>query len=79
MDKQATFTAQFSVPDRIIRYKEVERITGLKRSALYKLMNNGRFPLPRKLTNYSNGWILSEVMRWMEELPKADLVRETGD
>lgn len=69
--------SQFKIdyPNRIVRIQEVQVLTGLKKSAIYKLINNGRFPLPRKITSYANGWMLAEIFQWMEDLPTADLLR----
>lgn len=55
----------------LIRMPEVERIVGMKRSTIYKLMQrtDSGFPLPVKLSN-SNArgapvaWVLSEIQTW---------------
>ncbi|MGQ7859987.1 helix-turn-helix transcriptional regulator [Pseudomonas sp. 32A] len=61
----------FDASSTLIRMPEVERIVGMKRSTIYKLMQrtDRDFPLPVKLSN-SNArgapvaWVLSEIQTW---------------
>lgn len=61
----------FDASSTLIRMPEVERIVGMKRSTIYKLMQrtDSGFPLPVKLSN-SNArgapvaWVLSEIQTW---------------
>lgn len=53
--------------EQIIRLPEVTKITGLAKSTIYKLVNEKRFPAQIKLTNFSSGWIKSEVEMWVDE------------
>lgn len=61
----------FDASSTLIRMPEVERIVGMKRSTIYKLMqsSDSGFPLPVKLSN-SNArgapvaWVLSEIQTW---------------
>lgn len=61
----------FEASSTLIRMPEVERIVGMKRSTIYKLMQrkDSGFPLPVKLSN-SNArgapvaWVLSEIQTW---------------
>lgn len=61
----------FDAASTLIRMPEVERIVGMKRSTIYKLMQrkDSGFPLPVKLSN-SNArgapvaWVLSEIQTW---------------
>lgn len=61
----------FDAASTLIRMHEVERIVGMKRSTIYKLMQRTDcgFPQPVKLSN-SNArgapvaWVLSEVHAW---------------
>lgn len=52
---------------KILKRQEVEAITGLKRSTIYKKMKSREFPLAIKLTEHSVGWIESEVLEWVNE------------
>ena len=63
--------SRFDAASTLIRMHEVERIVGMKRSTIYKLMQRTDcgFPQPVKLSN-SNArgapvaWVLSEVHAW---------------
>ncbi|NMZ43003.1 helix-turn-helix transcriptional regulator [Pseudomonas proteolytica] len=67
----ATPSPIFDASSTLIRMPEVERIVGMKRSTIYKLMQrtDSDFPQPVKLSN-SNArgapvaWVLSEVQAW---------------
>ena len=53
--------------NRLIKLKEVISLTGLSRSHLYALAQQGIFPKPVKLTERSSAWVESEVLAWIEE------------
>ncbi|WP_338506402.1 AlpA family phage regulatory protein [Pseudomonas poae] len=67
----ATPSPIFDASSTLIRMPEVERIVGMKRSTIYKLMQrtDSDFPQPVKLSK-SNArgapvaWVLSEVQAW---------------
>jgi prophage regulatory protein len=63
-------------PDRFVRIREAIQITGLKRSTIFKLIRNGDFPKQRQLTDRATGWLLSEIMAWVEARPVAGIERE---
>lgn len=50
-------------PEQILRLPEVMQITGLKHSAIYKAVADGRFPKPIKLAPgvRAVGWLASEI------------------
>jgi len=50
---------------RIIRRKEVEKLTGLARSTIYLRIQKGTFPKPIKLGEYTSGWIEEEINQWI--------------
>ena len=64
-----------STLDRLIRRPEVEALTSLSCSSIYRLMDRGDFPRPRKLGAGPTGavaWRLSDVKEWMESRAIAD-------
>ena len=64
-----------SIPDRLVRRPEVEAITGLSCSTIYRLMDRGGFPRPRKIGTGPTGavaWRLRDIERWIENLAVAD-------
>lgn len=52
-------------PDRLLRLPEVESLTGLRKSALYQAMKDGRFPPCVKLSARASAWPESEVQAWI--------------
>ena len=57
-----------SLPDtiRLIRLKEVLRICGMSRTALYNNINRRQFPEPIRISARSVAWLQSEVLEWVE-------------
>ena len=60
--------------DRFLRRTEVEAITALSRSSLYRLMRAGLFPEPIKIGPKAVRWKSSEIAAYVESRPRA-----TGD
>jgi prophage regulatory protein len=57
--------------DPHIRLREVERITGLSKSSVYRLEALGSFPKRVKLSERASAWKASEVIQWLAERPRA--------
>ena len=57
--------------DRLMRRQEVEKITGLGRSSIYRLMQKGDFPRPVRVGPAAVRWMESEVTAWVESRPVA--------
>lgn len=51
---------------QILKRREVEAMTTLSRSTIYRLMNSGKFPASIRLSANSVGWIESEVVAYLE-------------
>lgn len=51
----------------ILRRLVVQEQTGLTRSVLFRLVNQGDFPRPIALTRRARGWIASEVDNWVRD------------
>ena len=49
----------------ILRRPEVERITGLSYSTLYRQMRAGQFPVKIRLGEKAVGWRKNEVLDWI--------------
>ena len=56
---------------QIIKKPDVQRITGLSGSSIYRLVSDGTFPKPIKISTRSSGWVLSEVEAYLEARIKA--------
>ena len=57
--------------DRLLRRREVEDMTGLSRSSIYRLMKLGLFPRPVKVGRSAVRWNKSAVAAWIESRPVA--------
>lgn len=68
-----TTTPQFDPANTIIRFPEVEAITGLARATLYKrLKDDPTFPRPVSLSDSKSrgspvGFVLSEIQSWVRQ------------
>lgn len=53
---------------RIIRRPHVEAMTGLSRTRIYRLIDEGLFPASVPLPDkHTVGWVMSEVEQWIAE------------
>ncbi len=52
--------------DRMLRRKEVLRVSGKGATALWQDIKAGTFPKPRKIGPRSVGWLESEITNWLE-------------
>lgn len=52
--------------DRLLRRREVEKWCGIATTTLYRLMNNGEFPEPLRITRKSIRWKESAIQAWIE-------------
>ena len=57
--------------DRLLRRRQVEEITGLGRSSIYRLMPDGEFPRPVKVGSAAVRWRASDITDWLESRPVA--------
>jgi prophage regulatory protein len=54
-------------PPRILRLKEVCKVTGLGRSCIYQLQAEKRFPRRIKIGLRAVGWLEDEVQKWLAD------------
>jgi len=52
--------------DMLLRRPEVERLTGLSRSSIYRLMAAGAFPRPKRSGLQAVAWPASVISHWIE-------------
>lgn len=62
-----------STPPRLIRLPEVIARVGLKRSAIYQRMSEGRFPKSRSLGPKCAVWVESEIDSWIRNIAEQHL------
>ena len=53
---------------RLLRRVEVERLTALKRSAIYQKVTDGLFPPPVRIGWRSVRWRCTDLLAWIENL-----------
>lgn len=53
---------------RLIRLPEVMARVGLKRSAIYQRMSEGRFPKSRSLSGKCTVWVEAEIDAWINSI-----------
>ena len=58
----------------LLNRKQVESMTGLSRSTLYRQMRTGTFPTPLKVGIRAVRWRPHDIAEWLESRPRA-----TGD
>jgi predicted DNA-binding transcriptional regulator AlpA len=58
-------TAPESSPERIIRSKEVQELTGLSRTTIWRLERSGKFPARVPLSSSIVGWRSSDITQWI--------------
>lgn len=52
-------------PLRMLRLPQVIERTGLRKTKIYELQSEGRFPMRVKITAHAVGWIEDEVQTWI--------------
>ena len=57
--------------DRLLRRRQVEEITGMSRSSIYRQMQDGAFPRPVKVGSAAVRWRASDITAWLESRPEA--------
>lgn len=64
---QVVHTVKPAVPrDRLLRLPDVEATTGCKKSTIYKLMKEGKFPPCVRITARMAAWPESAVLAWVQ-------------
>lgn len=53
---------------RPIRLNEVKRRVGLGKSMIYRLIQEGKFPAPYKISPFASRWSDREVAAWIDEV-----------
>ena len=56
---------------RLLPRREVESMTGLSRTSIYRLMRLGRFPEPVRVGPKAVRWNEEELEDWLASRPKA--------
>ena len=61
-----------TLPDRFLRWPDVQPLVGICRSHAHQLVTKGQFPAPIKLVagGRASAWKESEIREWMEQRVK---------
>ena len=59
-------------PVKMLRLPDVEKTVGLKRSAIYQAIAEGRFPKPLRVGPRVVCWRSDEIASWQDQLPYSD-------
>lgn len=57
-------------PDELLRLRDVESITKLGKSTIYRKIDAGTFPRPRQLGENCVRWKMSDIQSWINALPE---------
>jgi len=72
---QIVHTTKPAVPrDRLIRLSEVETLVGCKKSTIYTMLKEGRFPKPVRHSARMVVWPETSILTWVQ-----DRIRESQE
>ena len=57
--------------DYLLPRKTVEKLSGLSRATIYRLIKSGKFPRPLDIGTGSVRWRQSEVVAWQQSLSQS--------
>ena len=60
-------TLHLKADDPILRISQVENSVELKKSTIYALIKEKKFPTPIRLGHRASGWLLSEISSWKQQ------------
>lgn len=63
----------------LLRLPAVEDATGLKKSAIYQRLREGRFPQPVRLGAKAVAWRSEEVQQWIDSRPRVEAQEDKPD
>lgn len=72
VDTDAEAGAGEAAPDRLIRLPEVMARVGLRRTAIYQRMREGRFPRSRSLGPRCTVWLEAEIDAWIRQISRGN-------
>ena len=62
--------AVFLPPEGFVRLPRVLELLGIKKSKLWELIKDGKFPAPKKLGAKASVWDVRELREFMERLSR---------
>ena len=55
--------------EKLLRRQQVEELTGLSRASIYRLISEGEFPRPVRVSSTGVRWKSSDISAWIESRP----------
>ena len=68
LEQAAAHIQQQQVVDYLIPRKTVEKLSGLSRATIYRLIKSGKFPRPLSIGTGSVRWRQSDIIAWQQSL-----------
>ena len=68
LEQDAAHVQKEQVVDYLIPRKAVEKLSGLSRATIYRLIKSGKFPRPLAIGTGSVRWRQSDVIAWQQSL-----------
>ena len=56
------------MPQQLYRRPDVETLTGLSRTSIYRMMERGEFPRPVRITAKAVAWREADLSQWLDNL-----------
>ena len=54
--------------ERFVKLDEVKRRVGLGKSMIYRLISEGKFPAPYKVSTLASRWSDQEITAWIDDV-----------
>lgn len=67
---QAVAFATATASIRMLDVADVARLLGVSRPTIYQWMSSGAFPEPRQLSAGRSGWLIEDVRKYLDALPR---------
>ena len=67
----AVFTRNKNHPV-LLRISEVVQLLGISKPTVYRLMNEGKFPRPIRLSKARVAWLHADLEKWLESRPTSE-------
>lgn len=61
-------SAGTDLPDRFVKLDEVKHRVGLGKSMIYRLIQEGKFPAPYKISPFASRWSEKELVAWIADV-----------
>ena len=52
--------------ERMLRIKDVIKITAMSNSTIYELIKSNDFPRPKRIGKRAVGWLENDIQNWVE-------------